>query len=263
MNKPFEELITRMNRLEMLHSLFDQAEKELVDHIGIPICMANCGKCCEHNTVMAWGIEVELIASHLLGDAVLLETVMDRCEEWLREQVGPIYTVKQLKESPVRLMSRVHQIITGRCPLLDKTKCLIHPVRPVTCRAFGVTTYPRDCKRPTGYGETDTVRAYNRGMAQPITDAFNRFLIECSDKPYDVSVGFLPTLLMSRLRSKRFAGLVDAGKVDPVKLVRQHIASPSVLVESQLSNLELAGEKALQEVEKTGIHTGPLTVSTI
>jgi Fe-S-cluster containining protein len=259
MNKPFETLINRFAKLEVLHGFFDQAEKEVTDTIGVPICMANCGKCCEHNVVMAWGIEVESIASYLIADDPLLKKVMDRCEGWLTEAVGPVYTVNQLKADIHRLIGKTHQLITGRCPLLDGTQCLIHPVRPVTCRAFGVTTYPRGCNRPPGYGETEDRKAINGGMAGPIVEAVNQFLVECSDNNYDVSVGLLPTMLMSRLRSRKFTGLVDSGKIDPIKLVKHHMTSLSVLVESQFADFTMAGDKALQEVEKKGIPTGPLT----
>jgi hypothetical protein len=103
-------------------------------------------------------------------------------------------------------------------------------------------------------------RAYNTGMAAPIQQAFNDFLVECSGVQNDVAVGFLPTLLMSRLRSQRFTGLVDSGQIDPVKLVKNLVHSPSILVESQFTDLTLAGDTALQEIEKKGIPTGPLTV---
>jgi Fe-S-cluster containining protein len=258
MSRPFEALIKRLNDLDLLYSAFDHAEKEVVATIGVPICVENCGKCCEHNVVMAWGIEVENAASYLLGNEKLLKTVLDRCEAWLKENTGRVFTTTQLLRDKSRLMQKTHEIITGRCPLLDGTRCLIHPVRPAACRSFGVTTYPRGCNRPPGIGETVDRRAYNKGMALPIMEATNEFLIDCSDNPHDVSVGFLPTMLMSRLRAREFTGLVDSGKIDPVKLVKQNVTTLSVLVESQFSDFSLAGDKALQEVEKKGINTGPI-----
>ncbi|MDD5510688.1 MAG: YkgJ family cysteine cluster protein [Dehalococcoidales bacterium] len=259
MNKPFEELLKRLSALESIHGLFDTAEKEVVEHIGLPICMENCGKCCENNVVMAWGIEVEDIATYLISDDKLLNKVMDRCEAWMKESTGPVFTVKQLLRDQTRLMKRAREIFTGRCPLMEGTRCLIHPVRPVACRSFGVTTYPRGCKRPPGFGETIDRRAYNQGMAIPIMEAVNAFLVDCSDKPYDTSVGFLPMMLMSRLRAREFAGLVDSGKVDPVKLVKNQVHSLAALVESQFNTFEMAGDKALQKVEEKAIKTGPLT----
>lgn len=97
-------------------------------------------------------------------------------------------------------------------------------------------------------------------MAIPIMEAVNAFLIDCSDKPYDTSVGFLPMMLMSRLRASTFAGLVDSGKVDPVKLIKNQVHSLAALVESQFQTFEMAGDKALQEVEKKGIKTGPINL---
>lgn len=259
MERPFEGLVKRFAKLEGIYGLYEQAEQELVGVIGVPVCMANCGKCCEHNTVLPWGIEVEHIASYLLAEPVLMKKVLDRCEEWLRYNDGPVPSVKKLRSNPKSLMERVHRLTAGPCPLLENHSCLIYKVRPAACQAFGVTTYPRNCPRPVGYGETIETRAYNRGMGLAISEAMDSLLLEAAGDANDVTVGFLPTLIMSRLKAREFAGLVDSGKVDPIKLVRNFVSSPSILSEAQLTDLSLAGDKALQGVEKKGILTGPLS----
>lgn len=257
-NRPFEALINRFVGLEQIHGLYQEAQDELERHIATPICMANCGRCCKDNTILVWGIEVEYIASHLLGQGPLLDQVLDACEEWLRAKNGPIYSPKALQRNLPKLLERARQIYTGRCPLVDReNKCLIHMARPLVCRSYGVTTYPQGCPRPMGLGEAGTQRAYNRGMGEKITALFNEFLVEISeDKPL-TAVGFLPAMLMQRLRAARFAGLVDSGTVDPVKLIRNYVTSPAILAEQQVFDLAMSGDKALQEVEKTGINTGP------
>jgi Fe-S-cluster containining protein len=256
---PFEALIKRLNLVEAVRGLYQQAQNELEARIGIPVCMPNCGQCCE--TVMVWGIEVESIASSLVGQERLLNDVMDRCEAWLAKRNGHIYSPKQLAENTPVLLERAHELMTGRCPLLSEDlKCLIYQERPLSCRAFGVTSYPRRCPRPCGLGESGSTRAYNQGMAPVIKEALKQLLVHCSEDRFSVTTGFLPTLLMSRLRAQRFAGMVDSGKVDPVKLVRGYMTSPTILSQDQAAGLSLAGDEALQEVEREAIQTGPIIV---
>jgi len=253
-DRPFEALITRLSALDALHNLYQQAEAEIEHHIGRPICMPNCGKCCQHNVVMAWGVEVDGLASFLLGQGRLLENVLNRCEAWLTENNRRIYSPGQLLKDRDRLTTEAQFMITGRCPLLDEeSKCLIHPMRPLSCRAYGVTTYPRGCGRPYGNGESESRRATNSGMAVIIKEKFTALLKMCKDDSFSVSVGFLPTLLISKFRPFRFTSLADSGHVNPIKLVKNYVSSPAVLTEDQFSSFELAGQDALDECEKAGI----------
>ena len=149
--------------------------------------------------------------------------------------------------------------MTMRCPMLEGTSCIIHDMRPVVCRAYGVTTYAVDCTRPLGKNETPTKRAANTGMQKPIRDLLNNMLVEfAKEDRFAVTTGYLPTLLLSRLSASKFAGLVDEGKVHPMKIVRGYITSPAIIGQYQIADFTLAGDEALQEVERNGINTGPV-----
>ena len=260
MERPFEALISRLSALDLIQGLYQQALDELELRIGAPICVADCGKCCEHNTVMVWGIEVESIATHLLGLGQLLDVVMDRCEDWLMARNGRTYSPQALRGNIPKLLEEARAVYTSRCPLLEGTKCLIHMARPLACRAYGVTSYPVGCNRPLGLGETPDTRAVNTGMGPVITEAFNQVLRESAEDDFFTRVGFLPTLLMARLRADRYTSLVDSGRVNPIKLVKNYVHSPAILTQQQTVDFTLAGDKALQEIEKRGIPTGPVIV---
>jgi len=224
--------------------------------------MPNCGKCCEQNTVLVWGMEVEYIASFVLGNHRRLKEVIDRSEEWLRTRSGPILSPKQRLADPKKTMERIRATYGMRCPyLLEDHSCLIHHERPIACRSYGVTHFPYNCLRPYGKGESGSVRAYNSGVGMVIKQSLTELLVSAAvGDPKLAEVGFLPTLVLSRLAAPRFAGLVDSGMVDPSKLIRNHVTSPALIFQDQLPTFTLAGDEALQEVEKTGIPTGPLTL---
>ena len=254
-DRPFGELLRRLTVLEALHGLYQQAEGELTRHIGVPICMDKCGKCCQHNTVMVWGIEVERIASCLVGQRNVLNEVMERCERWLLHDNGVVPSPTQLAKNPLKVIQAGNELVKKLCPLLqDDMKCLIHVCRPLACRAYGVTTYPVDCPRPPGFGEDPSRKAYNRGMGERVKVAFHELMKDFGENDrQSATVGFLPTLLMAKLRADRFAGLVDSGMVHPVKLSRGFMASPTILWESQKADMTLAGQESLDEVVKKGI----------
>lgn len=258
---PFEALLKRLSALEGIHRLYEKAEDELVSHIRAPICVEKCGDCCKKNTPMVWGIEIEAIASFLLGQGELLDEVMDRCEEWLLDNQGPILSPQQLSRNLPQLFQRAHEVMVKQCPMLtEEMQCAIHTMRPLPCMAFGVTTYPVNCPRPLGLGETSNRKAYNEGMIPVTKKALNDLLVSSAEDDFCVTVGFLPTLLMTRLRSGAFTNAVDSGKVDPVKLVRNRIHSPSILSADQQFDFSLAGDEALREVEHNAIKTGPILV---
>jgi len=260
---PFGALLHRLSALESIHRLYEKAEDEIVNHIKAPVCMDGCGNCCKENTPMVWGIEVEAIASYLLGQGQLLDDVMDRCEEWLIGGGGrPILSPRYLAQNFPQLLQRAHEVMVKQCPMLTREmQCAIHTMRPLTCMAFGVTTYPTNCPRLLGLGETSSRKAYNEGMMPVVKKALNDLLVHSAEDEFCVTVGFLPTLLMSRLRSEAFTNLVDSGKVDPVKLARNRIHSPSILTADQQFDLSLAGDEALQEVERNSIKTGPILLN--
>ena len=262
--RPHEGLIRRLNGLEYLHGVFDSAQAELETALGVPICVPNCGACCQHNTPMVWGYEVEYIAAYLLGQGEqATKDALDRCEDWLLERHGhPVLPARQLAHNTAKIIEMARTFSTSQCPMLTADRrCSVHGERPMACRAFGVTTYPRGCPRPMGQGEHGDTRAINRGMGAAVKTALTEFLERiAAEDTFAATVGYLPTLLMGKMRAERLAALVDSGRINPVKLSINLVHSPAILWEEQVATFELAGQQALDNMVKTSIPTGPLVV---
>ena len=257
MTQPFSSLLSRLATVEELHGIYADAQEALEAHLGVNICMPNCGACCEHNAVLVWGFEIEAITSYLLGKGeIYTKQVLDSCEEWLTNDHGlKTYPPKYFESHPKEMMAQVHTVSSTRCPMLtiDK-KCSIYEQRPLACEAFGVTTYPRGCPRPLGLGEHDNVRAYNSVLGNKIGEVLNVFLTRVANEDMlAVTVGYLPTLLFAKLRANDFANLVSSGKINPVKLATNVINSPALLYEQQRIDFSLAGDKALEDVVNAGV----------
>jgi hypothetical protein len=65
--------------LRELHGLIDQGEKWLGGHLGVPLCVENCGRCCMANTPTVHSIEASYIISYLMGAGKL--NIIDWCTE--------------------------------------------------------------------------------------------------------------------------------------------------------------------------------------
>lgn len=255
MNKPFSSLLARLATVDELKQLYSDAQDELEGHLGVPICVANCGICCEHNVPMVWGFEVEAIASYILGQGEkFTKEILDRCEDWLLDNNSG-FTVKYLLDHPQKMLEEVHKVNIGTCPLLTSDrKCSVWLQRPVACQAYGVTTYPTGCPRPLGKGEYGNIRAFNQGLGTKINETLNKILqFVSNDDLFASTVGYLPTMLMAKMRAVEFSGLVSSGKVNPVKLATNQVTSPAIITEEQRSKFKLAGDKALDEIISGGI----------
>jgi len=188
-----------------IYQLFNDAQKRLEKDTGVSICMPNCGKCCEKNQICVTGMEVQQIAGWVRKQKpVFQDRIMKLCEDWLLEPVeqfqvkAGIGTYLLKPEGIDRLMSELQYLESNtRCPLLDENKrCLIYPVRPLICRAFGVTRVAgiTICKRPIGKNEFGDFRAYADGYWRNKIGAEIERLEETL-----IVKGILPTLLLMEL----------------------------------------------------------------
>jgi Fe-S-cluster containining protein len=123
---------------------------------GSPIsCRAGCGACCrqmvpvslfEAEALMDWlrslpeERQKELRqrfhrALSALRDAGLVDKILDT--EWVLDEMG----TTQLA------VDYFHAYVA--CPFLENEKCSIHPIRPLACREYLVTSPPELCRDPS------------------------------------------------------------------------------------------------------------------
>lgn len=204
---------------------FREAVDELSRTVGVPICVDGCGLCCTTNTPSAWGIEVKRAAAWLWEQPpVERAKILDRIENWLLKPVleveppvDPPMTIRNPQLGKLTVGSRqidtLHVLATtrGRCPMLgDDLRCSVYEVRPLACRAWGVTNFAAHyCKRPQGRGESPTSRAIFAGSGTVNLRASIRALLaHLHDKPKLTRSAFFPTALYAEFRDKRLMELL-------------------------------------------------------
>jgi Fe-S-cluster containining protein len=215
--------------LRRIHSFIDETEAHLVAKLGVPICIPNCGKCCEENCVTIYSIEASLILSYVIGDGKL--KIIDWCRGWLLEKhTGvTIYTGIPYGVIGEQLKSEWNALVRTPCPMLTSDKrCNIHTMRPLVCRAYGVT---RDagvgCPRPIGKGESVNSRAYMGGAASDyLEDEVNKYFGKMrAEHPDYTKVGFLPTMIFRQAREQEFRELIAENKISSAKLIGTDVAT--------------------------------------
>ena len=231
---------TEIETLEEIHGLFDKAAKSLEREIGVPICVPDCGKCCEVNTVYVRPAEVHLVAIWLQRRPQLRDLITKKLEAWLlsKDEGLTVYrgmgtgamNAEQLDQ--VRIEGAYVQRLTP-CPFLDENKkCLIHDVRPLVCRAFGVTRVTsQDCPRPLGKYEKNDYRAW---IHDETVDRIKVLVDRLRDKLGDDETIFLGTGLYYELNPHRFLSLVYHNTIPSAKLLR--FGGASLLWEEQLKD---------------------------
>lgn len=214
-------MIEAFIKLRRIHRVFDLAEKTLEEDIGKPTCISSCGLCCQHNTPQWMTIEAIQAISVLTG-AGRLQKAMSDAEGWLLEQHQQAKTYEGMPvgwASP-RVREEYNALAVTQCPFLNgDMRCSIYEVRPLTCRAFGVTRDNADtCPRPPGRGETITQRRYIQApVFRKMVDEWRH---ECQGKnPTWVTAGFVPTLLFRAGNEKKFRELVKDNKIASAKIV--------------------------------------------
>jgi len=129
---------------------------EEATHAGAPIsCRAGCGACCrqmvpisffEAETLAEWigtlaaerQAEIEARfhrALLVLRDAGVIEKILD--DQWtLKDEVATQLAIDYFHAGVA-------------CPFLEEESCSIHPIRPLACREYLVTSPPALCKDPS------------------------------------------------------------------------------------------------------------------
>lgn len=123
---------------------------------GHPIsCRAGCGACCrqmvpislfeaEALTVWLATLPVDRVAAlrerfhralSTLRDAGVIDAILD--EKWILDE----------KSSTQLAVDYFHAGVP--CPFLENESCSIHPIRPLSCREYLVTSSPELCKDPS------------------------------------------------------------------------------------------------------------------
>lgn len=202
---------------------FEQAMHELGTALGVPLCVENCGLCCTTNTPAAWGIEVVGAASWLWEQSPTdRQKILDRIENWL---VRPVLEVEppieppmvidhpQTGKQPGRTVQWLEVLATerGRCPLLDENlRCSVYPVRPLGCRAWGITNHRAHwCKRPFGTGESESTDRVFGGKGTERLRALIRLMLETvQGHPKLTNTALFPTALYAHFRQKRLLELL-------------------------------------------------------
>lgn len=149
----FTELLPIIQNLEnaIVERVSDDAGK-----LGRPIsCRAGCGACCRQMVPVSI-FEAEALSNWLatlpedriavlrdrfhralsaLSDAGVINAILD--EKWLLDE-----------ESGTQLaVDYFHAGVP--CPFLENESCSIHPIRPLSCREYLVTSSPELCKDPS------------------------------------------------------------------------------------------------------------------
>jgi len=223
--------------LKAVHAAYDLAAGELSRQLGVPLCVENCGLCCLVNVPFSYGIEAAYAISNLIAENNL-RAILDRAKDWLEENqafteyqkdiptkhrhlsiFGTVEGGQRLEISP-ELNGEINALASTPCPFLNQEKrCTLHPYRPLTCRAFGVTRIAhRDCKRPLGRGEVAKT-AYFGGMgATAIKEVLDKLLAE-DPNPIGSLSGFFPSLLYAVAKPTEYRKLARSGKIAMAKLV--------------------------------------------
>ncbi len=228
MNNPeaTEKMLECYKALKMVHMGYDLAANQLTNKLGVPLCVPNCGLCCEVNVVYAYGLEAAFAVSSLAAEPVLLSQVLNRAEGWLMDTDKSAPTkVPVIGGEPIMVTRELSGEIDGvagkACPFLNSDKtCLIHAYRPLVCRAFGVTRIAhRDCRRPTGKIEHGAKVAYFGGLgATAVKDVIEEILREVPT-PTGPKSGFFPTLLYAIAKPGLYRKLAMSGNISTAKLL--------------------------------------------
>lgn len=212
-------MIEALASLSQIHMDIDAARVALETQLGVPICIPNCGKCCE--TVLAHRIEADFAISAIIGEGKFQEMV-SLCEGWLLER----HKESQIYEGPPfgmvcpELAIEWDSVRDIGCPFLNSDKrCFIYSGRPLVCRTFGVTQAgptPDWCARPLGIGEGENRRGYIDN--QQLKHLVKAFLDGLPDKDW-TTMGWLPTVIYREACPDKYRALVADNRIASAKLI--------------------------------------------
>ncbi len=219
-------MIAAFKGLRNIHRVFDEAAVVLEEDIGKPICLSGCGRCCERQ-VPHWTYLEAMLATSILTGTGKLTQALSVAEGWLleRHRQAMIYEGMPIGWASPRLRDEFNALsLSTPCPFLAEDKrCLIYEVRPLTCRANGVTRDNVDlCPRQPGRGETLTQRRYiPASVLRSMVDEWRK---SCHDSNATwLTSGLVPTVLYRAAKELRFRELVRDNRIASAKLVGMEI----------------------------------------
>jgi len=230
-----------LKTLNRIADHFDTAQKELESELGVSICIPDCGKCCKSNCITTKPIEAAWVADWVRKQKpAVRDKVVKACENWLLDtkgfQVFKGMNGKFLSEETDQIQGEMSWLVyRGICPLLDEdNSCMIHPVRPIVCRAWGVTrNVPSWCPRPLGKYEEGDYRAY---LNNTTTDKAKEAIEDLKgqlDPIFGDNHTFLATALYAELEPHRFLHYAYHNFIPTVKMAR--MSGGSLLWQEQVN----------------------------
>lgn len=231
-------LIERLQDLEQIYREFDVVSDDLSCQLGVPLCIPNCGKCCE--VVLAHRIEA-VFAVHVSIREGILDEVASRAQNWLLEHhsQAPTYDGPPLDSVDTKISEEFRALAELKCPFLlaDRT-CLIYHGRPMVCRAYGVTRIAGPtldfCPRPLGKGETELHKAW--ANTPELKDNINKFIASLNGTDWKM-VGRLPTAIFDLVHPERFKEYATDNRIASAKLIGLPRLYPGLLWQEQIRGM--------------------------
>ena len=213
-------MLEALASLSQIHKVIDAESLALETQLGVPICIPNCGRCCE--TVLTHRIEADFAISAVIGEGKF-QQVVSRCEGWLLEshKEARIYEGPPVGIVQAQIAEEWHKLVHIPCLFLESDKsCFIYGGRPLVCRAFGVTHMPGPtpdfCPRPLGVGESRLRRGYVDN--QQLEQLVKALLDELPDKEWATS-GWLPAIIYREACPDKYKALVADNRIASAKLI--------------------------------------------
>jgi Fe-S-cluster containining protein len=155
-------------------------------------CRAGCGACCRQLIPLSL-FEAEFLAGWIstlprerqaeIGarfDAALLQLR----DAGLLDRMDPSRRVPGSAEEKALAIDYIRQRVA--CPFLENESCSIHPIRPVICREYLVTSPPENCVDPSVYPV----------VGVPIPLKLSEVLIEVGSHVDPASHGWMPLVFL-------------------------------------------------------------------
>ena len=236
------EAIDALVAISAVHQEYDLAARMLEAQIGMPLCI-QCGKCCQGNTPFAHGVEAAHAVSWLIGQGKLYQ-FQRRIEGWLldRHKECTLYGPQKLDIVTMgldeRLQAEALALARTPCPFYDQgiKGCLVYHVRPLACRAYGVTRNVPGCSRPRGKYESESHQII---LSEPLRRELHAEVDAVFDrvpKPTWKYAGFFPTLIFAHAWPVSFQKMVSDGQVATAKVLMTW-PSMAVLFQEQVGSL--------------------------
>lgn len=236
-----------LDTLRLLYQGFERASLAFTKaRGGQPSCVEACGLCCQHNTPAVTEPEAAYILAHLPSMSQPLQNrLWAALERWLTDPAPP-------GPDPG---SRADAMLAQSCPFLGTKEegfpCLIHEVRPLSCRAYSVTMGPQMfCQRPKVWYENET--RWGALVDGPLVDALRQgvrvFYKLIRKSPAGMRSGFLPWYVARLWRPDRVKTL----PVTPERTLEQPEPA-ALLFEEQAPSGWRLGSLSLADARAAGL----------